>query len=222
MNRNAPGYVLGFMAVLCTVFGLGVSVVHYATRDMQAANERLNHNRAVAAAFRLEVEGRSPADYARAMARNLERVYILDETGERTVYRQIDEPGRVGFTFSGMGFWDRIDGFLAFESDRQTVAGLRFFDHQETPGLGGRMEEPAFLEQFEGLRIDWDAAADRRIVINGAAAPAAGHRVDAITGATQTSTALMTILNEELERMRALDLDEIEFQPVAVEPEESP
>ncbi len=222
MNRNSPGYVLGFMAVLCAVFGLGVSVVHYATRDMQAANERLNHNRAVAATFRVEVVGRAPADYARAMARNLEVSYILDEAGERTVYRQIDEPGRVGFTFSGMGFWDRINGFLAFESDLQTLVGLRFFDHQETPGLGARIEEPEFLEQFEGLRIDWDAPADRRIVINGGAAPDAAHRVDAITGATQTSTSLMTILNEELERIRALDPDLIEFQPVAVEPEESP
>ncbi len=216
MNRNAPGYVLGFMALLCAVFGAGVATVHYATRDMLAANERLNHNRVVCSAFGLPVEGRAPADYARAMEQALVVATVPDgRGGARSVYRRADaDPPVVGFTFWGMGFWDRIEGFAVMTADLETLVRLRFLDHKETPGLGARIEEAAFLDQFEGLRPDWTAAPDRRVMIGPAAPTQAGNRVDAVTGATQTSSALMRFLNEELERLRALDWTSLEFEPL--------
>jgi Na+-transporting NADH:ubiquinone oxidoreductase subunit C len=167
MNRNAPGYVLGFMAALCVVFGSGVATVHYATRDMLAANEQLNHNRVVSAAFDLPVSGRAAADYARAMEQALETAMVQDGRGGiRHIYRRVDEDAPVlGFTFWGMGFWDRIEGVVVLSADLQTLIRIRFLDHKETPGLGARIEEAAFLDQFEGLRPDWTAASDRRVII---------------------------------------------------------
>lgn len=214
MKRNAPMYVMGFMAVLSAVFGSAVSLVHYATRDRLAANEQLNHNRVVCDAFDLPVDGRAPADYARAMSAALETAVVPDENGRR-VYRRHDGPeGRLGFTFSGMGFWDRIQGFMTLSSDRETLMRLRFIDHKETPGLGGRIEEPDFLAQFDRLPIDWNAPPERRIVIGTGPDPGAASRVDAITGATQTSSALMVFLNRELERIRTLEIDALEFKPL--------
>jgi Na+-transporting NADH:ubiquinone oxidoreductase subunit C len=220
MNRNSPGYMLGFMTALCVVFGSGVATVHYATRDRLAANERLQHNRVVCAAFGLPTAGRAPTDYARAMAHHLSVARIEDEAGSRLIYRQNKAPQRVGFTFAGMGFWDRIEGFVVLAPDLKTIAGLRFFDHKETPGLGARIEDEKFLNSFAGLRVDWDGPPERRIVIGTAPASAAGNRVDAITGATQTSGALMRFFNEELERIRAIQMDTLDFQPVREEGEQ--
>ena len=216
MNHQTPGYTLGFMAVLCLVFGTGVATVHYATRDMLAANEQLNHNRMVCAVFGLPVDGRAPADYARAMTKTLETARVPDgRGGTRVLYRHAQaDPPLMAFTFHGMGFWDRIEGVAAMTLDLETMVRLRFLDHKETPGLGGRIEEPAFLDQFEGLQPDWSGPPDRRIVIGADSGASARHRVDAVTGATQTSTALMRFLNEELTRIRELDLDEVDFQPV--------
>ena len=214
MNRNAPGYVLGFMAALCVVFGSGVATVHYATRDMLAANEQLNHNRVVCTAFDLPVSGRAAADYVRAMEQALEMATVQDGRGGiRQVYRRVDADAPVlGFTFWGMGFWDRIEGVAVLSADLQTLIRIRFLDHKETPGLGARIEEAAFLDQFEGLRPDWTASPERRVIIGSAAPAQAGNRVDSITGATQTSASLMQLLNEELERIRELDLSELEFK----------
>lgn len=215
MNRQSPLFVVTFMAGLCMVFGSGVALVHYATRDRLAANDRLNHNRVVCAAFNLPVDGRTPADYVRAMAQSLETATVVTDAGRRRlVYRQRDDDDRlIGFTFSGMGFWDRIDGFVTLSADLTAIRRLRFFEHKETPGLGARIEEPVFLEAFEDLSIDWDAPLARRVIIGPASDPRLKNRVDAVTGATQTSSALMIFLNAELERIRAIDLRRLDFKP---------
>ncbi len=215
MNRNSPWYVLGYMAALCVVFGTGVSLVHYATRNRLAANERLNHNRVVCDAFNLPVDGRAPADYARAMTNALEIAQAGETGATRDVYRyRVGQTTRYGYPFSGMGFWDRIDGFVTLSDDLRTIQRLRFFDHKETPGLGARIEEPDFLDQFEGLAIDWEAAPSRRVLIGAGLNRDQPNRVDAVTGATQTSSALMDFLNAELERIRAIDLEALTFQPI--------
>lgn len=216
MNRDSPGYVLGFMAALCLFFGTGVALVHYATRDRLAANERLNHNRILAEAFGLEVAGRTPADYERAVAGALEIATAGETPGPgRGVYRLSAPADTVyGFHFSGMGFWDRIDGFVTLDAGLETIRRVRFFDHKETPGLGARIEEPEFLDQFEGLEIAWNADPARRIVIGGGIGPERANRVDAVSGATQTSRALMEFFNEELERIRAVDPETLAFRPL--------
>ena len=215
MNKNSPRYVLGYMTVLCAVFGTGVSVVHYSTRDMLAANERLHHNRVICDAYDLPVAGRAPADYERAMQEHLEVAEADGQATDRRVYRRRDDDsGWIGFPISGMGFWDRIEGFITLDAERARIMRLRFFDHSETPGLGGRIEEPEFLDQFDRLEIAWDAPEPERILIGAGPAREQPNRVDAITGATRTSEAVIDFLNRELERIRAIDIDALEFRPM--------
>ncbi len=212
MNRTSPGYVLTFMAVLCVVCGSAVSLVHYATRDLLAANERLNHNRVVATAFGLDVPERTPEGFERALAASLETAELRDESGPRRVYRRADGgPVYWGYTFTGMGFWDRINGFIVLDEAGRQVISLRFFDHKETPGLGARIEDREFLESFEGLRVAWENDPGQRIIIGPGAPVDADYRVDALSGATQTTTSLERMLNDELVRIRAIDRDALRF-----------
>lgn len=51
------------------------------------------------------------------------------------------------------GLWGKIKGYLAFETDGQTVSGFSVFSHSETPGLGGEIESAWFQKNFKGKKI---------------------------------------------------------------------
>ena len=89
----------------------------------------------------------------------------------------------------GYALWSTLYGFVALEGDFNTVAGLGFYEHKETPGLGGEVDNPNWKAKWIGKKIyDGDKAAIT--VIKGAvdaSKPAAVHQVDGLSGATLTS-----------------------------------
>lgn len=93
---------------------------------------------------------------------------------------------------SGQGYNAPIDAVLALSGDMQTVAGFAITSQAETPGLGGRIDEPAWLAQFAGTRLA-DATGEIRFAV--ARGPAASeYQVDGITGATRTMNAVTQML----------------------------
>lgn len=84
----------------------------------------------------------------------------------------------------GAGLWGMMYAFLALESDGQTIRGLNFYDHAETPGLGGEIQNPRWRSRFEGKKaVDDDGDVAIRVV-KGASSD---NEVDALSGATITS-----------------------------------
>ncbi len=197
------------MVVLSAVFGAGVSLVHYATQDIMAQNDLLKRNRTIARAFGLAVDGESAEAYQEAVEENLRLIAIERQGMTWYVYIEKKVSGNIGFIFNGIGFWDKISGLLVLSPDLSQVQEIQILDQKETPGLGARIEEPWFREQFKELDIAWQQPIDRRIIIGGGAE--AENQVEAITGATQTSLALMQTLNQQLQEFRAL-YDSPEFQ----------
>ena len=66
---------------------------------------------------------------------------ILRRSDHALVYLVNDEAGdldKVILPIHGYGLWSTLYGFVALESDANTIAGLGFYEHGETPGLGGR------------------------------------------------------------------------------------
>ena len=201
MTKTSPAYILGFMILICAVFGTGISSVHYATLDMLRKNEKLHKNRSICRVFNLSVAGASADAFQKAIDDNVGYEQIAYQGRTWDVYKQKDT-GNIGFVFSGTGFWDRITGIMVLAPDMSKVMNIRFLDQKETPGLGARIEEGWFVDQFKGVPIAWDQPVDKRIIVGPAPNPNAKNRVDAITGATQTSLALMRFLNSELETFR--------------------
>lgn len=204
MNKKSPAYVLGFMAAICLVFGAAIAVVNYATQSLLAKNATLHRNAVLCRAFLIDVPGTSAADFQKAVDDNLRETEIGSGADRRTLFRRIT-PGHesVGVLVGGMGFWDRIECVVVLTPDLKRIVNVQFMDQKETPGLGARIEEPWFTDQFKDLTVNWQASADRRVLVAANPAPNAANEVDAITGATQTSLALMRFLNEELDRFRA-------------------
>lgn len=89
----------------------------------------------------------------------------------------------------GYGLWSTLYGFLALESDFETVAGIGFYEHAETPGLGGEIDNPGWRASWVGKTAY--AAGERVItVIKGKVdrqRDGADYQIDGLAGATLTT-----------------------------------
>jgi len=86
----------------------------------------------------------------------------------------------------GRGMWSAIYGYVALDADLTTVVDIAFFRHGETPGIGDRIQDPAWLANWRGKRIYDESGEARLRVVKGAQGP---YEVDLISGASVTSSA---------------------------------
>ena len=176
--------------------GLTVSI-NQALSSRISLNEQTRHTRQLLEVLKIPY----PANAAPESLQSLERTRIeIGQLDGKAVYRGVDEEGNpIGYAFpiGGKGFWGRIDGFLSTKNDLKAITGIIFTSHNETPGLGARIDEPWFRKQFEGLRFANTVAPQKYLEISKADS-SGKNKLDAITGATMTTIALEKIINDEL------------------------
>jgi len=115
-------------------------------------------------------------------------VYLLEKDG------QLD---RIILPVKGYALWSTLYGFLALEADGNTVAGLGFYEHAETPGLGGEIDNPRWKALWPGKKM-FDANGTLAVdLIKGSVDPSnpkAIHQVDGLSGATLTTNGVENLL----------------------------
>lgn len=97
----------------------------------------------------------------------------------------------------GYGLWSTLYGFLALEGDGNSVVGLSFYDHAETPGLGGEVDNPNWKALWPGkVAFDQDGNAALGLVKGfiDPAKPESKHQVDSLSGATLTSRGVTNLI----------------------------
>lgn len=114
-------------------------------------------------------------------------VYQVVENGEVT---------ELILPVEGKGLWSTLYGYLALDKDTTTIKGLTFYQHGETPGLGGEVDNPRWKALWPGRKAydeDWNPEIR---VIKGPAGPPeeAPHSVDGLSGATITATGVTNLL----------------------------
>jgi Na+-transporting NADH:ubiquinone oxidoreductase subunit C len=88
----------------------------------------------------------------------------------------------------GYGLWSTMYGYLALEGDGRTVRGITFYQHGETPGLGGEIDNPSWQAKWTGKEaIGDDDSVLLRVVKGQPRGEDAGHQVDGLAGATLTA-----------------------------------
>jgi len=88
----------------------------------------------------------------------------------------------------GYGLWSTMHGFIALDKDGNTIKGLNYYEHGETPGLGGEIQNPKWVAQFVGKKLLDDAGNPAiKILKPGNAIPTSASDVDGLSGATLTS-----------------------------------
>lgn len=137
-------------------------------------------------------------DTSREAPDNPSRVQRLAD--HALVYQLQDEGGAIRtliLPVEGYGLWGTLYGFLALDSDLDTIRGITFYDHKETPGLGGEVDNPRWKALWDGRRAFDNDLNPSVVVIKGRAGPAEEDpfRVDGLSGATMTSRGVTNLVH---------------------------
>jgi Na+-transporting NADH:ubiquinone oxidoreductase subunit C len=105
---------------------------------------------------------------------------------------------------SGKGLWSTLFGYLALEGDANTVRGITFYQHGETPGLGGEVDNPQWKANWRGKTVrDEQGKLVGVVVKKGKVDPSIPaekhHYVDGLSGATITSNGVTRFVKADLE-----------------------
>lgn len=247
-NTKDSKYIVLFTSSVAIVFSLILSFAATVLKPLQLANVELDKKKNVLKAFGQPVDEMTGEEILDFFDNRIEGL-VVDSQGE-PVDGQMDafeinyveqlrkdeserslplyvlqgEDGESGAAFAipvvGKGLWSTMYGYFALESDLNTVRGIVFYDHGETPGLGGEIEAAWFTEQFEGKKIlNVDGEMVSVTVTKGAASDVyegddLNHYVDGISGATITSRGVTEMLSKDLtnyqpyfEKVRAGGID---------------
>jgi Na+-transporting NADH:ubiquinone oxidoreductase subunit C len=111
---------------------------------------------------------------------NFAKVYIVENAGGLE---------KVILPIKGYGLWSTLYGFIALESDLQTVAGIGFYEHTETPGLGGEVDNPKWKASWIGKSAYKDDALVLQVIKGkvDSARDGADSQIDGLAGATLTT-----------------------------------
>lgn len=227
---KGDGYVICFAAAVCVVCSLLLSSAASALKTRQDYNVELDRKINVLKAFGVAVrdaKGKSIAgtEVDRLFREQIEEIVLDAATGQPIegitssqvppkelkekqklplyIWKENGEAQKYAFPVSGKGLWSTIYGYLALEKDLATIAGVTFYRHGETPGLGGECEKDWFQENFRGKKV---YGAQGRLpfeVIKGLVADrfpqGNDHAVDGISGATLTSKGITQFVNADLD-----------------------
>ena len=113
---------------------------------------------------------------------------------EPVIYGGYDDQGDfVGYAIpaAGPGFQDTIGILYGYEPGKKLVVGMEVLESRETPGLGDKIYKDAeFVGAFSALSVEPQIVAVKKGTKSGA------NEIDAITGATISSKAVVRIINE--------------------------
>ncbi len=147
------------------------------------------------ASFDQTIAARDPA-LSTALADAADLAGIGRRAHYATVYLVRDDAGavrKVILPVHGYGLWSTLYGFLALQPDGNTIIGLQFYDHAETPGLGGEVDNPKWRAQWQGKKL-FDAEGALQVAVAKGDTSANPYAVDALSGATLTSRGVQNLL----------------------------
>ena len=112
-----------------------------------------------------------------------------------TIYVWVDEKNAIEklvLPIRGYGLWGTLYGYLSLDSDLNTVRGIEYYDHKETPGLGGEVDNPNWKSDWYGKRIYNDDGSVALYVTKGASST--DYEIDGISGATLTTNGVSNMI----------------------------
>ncbi len=196
--RDKAWFPVLYMFVLTLVLSAIIILFGTMTRQRVQNNELIAFERAVLLSLGVKEQGTaSPSDIHRAYV-ELIRPPDASSAGAYRLTRG-DSTVAYALPLSGPGFWAPIKGVIGIRADRMTVTGIAFYEQNETPGLGAEIAKREFTEQFAGKTL---SSGDIPLDIAPLTASLDDHSVHAVTGATQTSDRLATLMNEALRAWR--------------------
>jgi len=135
----------------------------------------------------------------KAIADSRDLADIKRRSRYKNVYlvRDNDQLQQLILPVHGKGLWSTMYGFISLASDLTTVRGFSFYEHGETPGLGGEIDNPNWKKQWQGKRI-YDESGELRIEVAKGTVdkndPNAVYKADGLAGSTLTARGVENLL----------------------------
>ncbi len=190
-DNNSTKKVFLVSFILCAVCSVLVSVSAVLLKPIQQANRELDIRRNLLIAAGL-IDPEASKATINTEFEKIEKVPTETSRGERIVYI-VKHNGNIThyiFPVEGKGLWSTMYGFLALSADFRTVRGMGFYDHGETPGLGGEITNPGWLASFND-KIAFDKNMVPKLqVLKGEVdltSDSAKYQIDGLSGATLTT-----------------------------------
>jgi Na+-transporting NADH:ubiquinone oxidoreductase subunit C len=114
-------------------------------------------------------------------------VFLIKQPGS-------DKIQQVVLPVYGKGLWGTLYGYLALKSDLETIQGITFYSHKETPGLGGEVDNPLWKAQWDGRKLFDENGKPASLVFKGTAPSDDPYAVDGLSGATITSRGVTNLI----------------------------
>jgi Na+-transporting NADH:ubiquinone oxidoreductase subunit C len=204
--RNSNLYTFGFAFVVCVVCAVLLGGSVSGLRDLQEINVRVDIQKNILKAVGLPESG----NLDKMKNPEIEALYKSRIREDKTkkgqpVYLKLGSDASSVDAYcipiSGKGLWSTIYGYLALKSDLNSVLGITFYKHGETPGLGGEIEKDWFTDNFKKDKkiLDENGKLVSINIVKGKANPTDPHAVDGISGATFTSIGVAKFIKSTLQ-----------------------
>lgn len=213
-GKNSRKNVILFALVLSVTCSLIITVSAVGLKELQTANMALDKKVNILKAAALikdkkpskkDINALYDAHIKEVMVDskgNIIETYVPDSLN---LYFYQDEGRIKGYILpiNTRGLWGKIQGYLAFENDGQTISGFSVFSHSETPGLGGEIESAWFQKNFKGKKIlnsrgEFVSVGIAKGKTENLPKDVQSHYVDGISGATLTGKFLSEGIKQTL------------------------
>ncbi|HCL99161.1 MAG TPA: FMN-binding protein [Fervidobacterium sp.] len=194
IDRENRFYTIVFTFIITFAFVIVLSLINNATEPTVKKNQELLKVKAILNA--MDISYLSDDEALDKFRNDVQKV----ENDKYEIYKTTSGGEEIyALIFSGSGLWGTITGVLAVDSSLSTIKGIDFISQSETPGLGGRIEENWFKDQFRDEKV-----ADGMVSVSVTKTDGSKEdgKVDAVTGATLTSKSVEKIVNDSLVRLR--------------------
>ena len=199
-NTNSNLYIIIYSIVLVVIVAFGLAFVYTSLKDKQEANVALDVKKQVLAALDIR-EFTDDADAEQKYKQIVLKVDTVSAEKNAIVYTcKLNGEDKYILSVNGMGLWGPIWGYIALNSDKQTVFGAYFNHASETAGLGAEIKDSkAWQDQFKGKK----AYADHTVLLSVKKATdikpeEKPYTVDGVTGSTLTCNGVNNMFKESI------------------------
>ncbi len=213
LNTNSNVYTFVYMTIVVIIVAVLLALANQALKPRQDANILLDKQKQILGALKVDYSQADPAEVYYTLVQD-----TLKYENAEVYVANLNGAIKYVLPLEGKGLWGGIGGYLALDEDKNTIYGVNFNHESETPGLGAKIVDMPFRAQFEGKHIRNAEGQVVSVAVLKAGTRAEGQeQVDAISGATITSTGVSTMLATELGGKYVEFLNEQEVEDVESE-----
>ena len=220
MNTNSNTYTIGYASLVVIIVAFLLAFLSKVLEPQSQANERIDKKKQILAALNIRGINNTEVENEYAKYVTADKIITIDGTVKNPGKNKdqagfliqtkdisdnnlplyicsVDGETKYVIPLSGKGLWGAIWGYIALNADKNTIFGAYFSHQSETAGLGARITEENFQNEFQEKKIHEPGSSDikLRVAKYGKVADER-YECDGISGATLTMNGLTVMFRD--------------------------